>query len=175
MKATTYGFGRHVYYLEPKHERNAVFWNFISNPFAIMAVALPRLVIVMFISRVLGNTRKKQMWILYFFALSMILFSSLISIFLFVQCDPPNAAWNRRKAHHCWDPSILANYFTFLGGMLSSRDLALWRVHGVDIIVAYSAFIDFVIAAYPVTIIFGLQMELRRKIEISVIMSLGLL
>ncbi|KAL6721666.1 hypothetical protein ACLMJK_000770 [Lecanora helva] len=155
MKSTSYGFGRHVYYLHPLDEHKAVFWNFISNPFAIVTLALPRLAIVMFISRVVGNTRKRQMWILYFLAVSMILFSCLAAIFLFVQCDPPSAAWNRRKPHKCWNPDILANYFTFVG--------------------AYSAFIDFVIAAYPVSIIFGLKMALRRKVEISIIMSLGLL
>ncbi|KAL2042255.1 hypothetical protein N7G274_004743 [Stereocaulon virgatum] len=55
--------------------------------------------------------------------------------------------------HTCWNPKIVEDFSLFVG--------------------AYSAFTDFALASFPLVVIYNLQMSGKRRIAISVVMSLG--
>lgn len=45
---TTFGLGRHEYYLSPEQILLAFKWDFISSPFGIMGVAVPKRAVLVF-------------------------------------------------------------------------------------------------------------------------------
>ncbi|KAL9604220.1 MAG: hypothetical protein Q9219_000618 [cf. Caloplaca sp. 3 TL-2023] len=128
-------------------------WIFINGPWGIMGVAIPKLAVVLFISRIVGPSKQKQIWALYFIVITLIIFSFVAAVLLFAQCDPPNAAWHPTEEFTCWNPNIVADYSLFVGG--------------------YSAFSDLLLALYPSFIVYKLQMSTRRKVALSLIMGLG--
>ena len=80
--------------------------------------------------------------------------SCLYSIFLFVQCTPAFALWTDVPGARCWSPLVIE--YT---GIVSS---------------VFSAFVDLNLAIYPIFIMRRLQMELRKKISICILMGLGI-
>ncbi len=117
IKATTFGLGRHEYYLTPENFLLSIKWNYIGDPFGIMGVAVPKLAVVVFLARVVGPAKRYQLWALYFFVVTLIILSAVASILLFAECSPPSAAWKPNIPHTCWNPAILENFSFFVGGM----------------------------------------------------------
>ena len=118
--------GRHRYYLNQEQISNAVRLDIIGQPFGIMAFCVPKLAVALLIIKLMPP-KKYEKWFLYFITISLIIFSILAAIFLFVQCSPPQALWNHKIPFHCWPPSILSNYTIFVGGMIVPDCYILWK------------------------------------------------
>ena len=90
--------------------------------------------------------------ILFFFlTITLIIFSSLLTILNFVQCSPTAGFWDPSVHAECWDYKHFEGIAIFTG--------------------AYSAFIDFTFAIYPTPILWGLQLSRKRKIGLSMLVS----
>lgn len=147
------GLGRHEAALSPNQFLHVIKWIFINGPWGIMGVAIPKLAVVIFISRIVGPSKKYQIWALYFMVITNIILSFVAAVLLFAQCDPPDFAWHPTEKGTCWNPNIVANYSIFVG--------------------SYSAFGDLVLAIFPSFIVYSLQMSTARKVSLSLIMGLG--
>ena len=101
--------------MEPSDALLAVKYDFIGDVFGIMGVSLPKLAVLLFLQRVVGTTKRYQIWGLYFLVLTLLLFSSLAAIFLFAQCSPPYASWTPEVPHECWDPRVVEYFALFVG------------------------------------------------------------
>lgn len=114
---TLSGIGRHIAVLTASQLEQAFKYNFIGDPFGIIGVALPKLAVVIFIHKIIGQSYRTLIWALYALVVANLVFSALDSILLFVQCSPPSASWDSSVPHTCWDPSIVSNYSYFVGGL----------------------------------------------------------
>lgn len=150
-----YGLGRHSETLTSEQLLLVAKWDWIPQPFSIIALALVKLSISALLLRLLGPQAKWSRWFLY---INMILFPLtmvIASITTFAQCDPPRALWETVPGAKCWDPSVQAGIATFGG--------------------AYSAFLDFALALLPLSIVRGLTMSRKRKIALATLLGVGLL
>ncbi|KAL8683155.1 MAG: hypothetical protein Q9186_000868 [Xanthomendoza sp. 1 TL-2023] len=121
-----------------------------------MAIAFGKISVAFLIQRIQGSN-KWRMWFLYFCSLSVFLLALFAVIFLFAQCQPAHALWTpsmiKDGTGHCWDPIPVNNY---------------------DITVAgYFAWLDFVLAAMPASIVWKLQMAKRKKIALCALLGMG--
>ncbi len=91
-----------------------------KQPPGIMGVAVPKLAVLLFLHRIVGTTRRYQMLGLYLLIGSLLIFSALTSILLFVQCSPTYASWTPLVPHTCWNPKILEHLALFVGGERAS-------------------------------------------------------
>ncbi len=113
---TKWGSGRHTYYLSKEEILQATRWNYAAAPFGIMGLAVPKLAIALFLKRIVGKAKRLRMMFLYFITYASIVLSAIDVVILFLQCNPPHAAWDRSIPHICWSPNVLANFSFFVGG-----------------------------------------------------------
>ena len=154
LAAGSYGAGRHVYYISESDLAKASLFGTVGVPFSQLAMALPKIAAAGVLVRIAGPQAPK--WIkyyLYTITAILTLLSSIYSIFLFVQCTPAFALWTNVPDAHCWSPLVIE-----ITGIVSS---------------VFSVFVDLNLAIYPIVIMRRLQMELRKKISICILMGLG--
>ncbi|MCJ1388703.1 hypothetical protein MMC18_001552 [Xylographa bjoerkii] len=151
-----HGGARHMYYLmlDPSQLVYITELNWISQPFAIMALGLGRISVALFLLRLLGPNSVWRRWFLIFNNYFVFIQCALESIFCFTQCRPVQAIWNpATPGADCWAPDVTTNF-----------NIA---------VASYTAFHDFCLALLPITIVWGLQMARQKKIAICLFLGLG--
>ncbi|KAI4245225.1 MAG: hypothetical protein L6R40_002582 [Gallowayella cf. fulva] len=128
----------------------------VSRACCIMAIATGKISVAFLIQRIQGSS-KWRTWFLRFCSISVFLTALFAVIFLFAQCQPAYALWTPSMIEdgtgHCWDPIPVNNY---------------------DIVIAgYFAFLDFALAIMPASIVWKLQMEVRKKLALCALLGLG--
>ena len=150
--ATSYGMGRHEYDLTLPQLSEAIKYNLILQAFGGMAIPLPKLSVAILIVDILRPSRS-WVWVLYTSTIALIILAAITTILQFVQCSPVSGFWDLTIPHTCWNPSEFA--------VISICSCA------------YSAFLDFALALFPITVLRKLQMKTSRKVTLSIIMGLG--
>ncbi|KAL8748001.1 MAG: hypothetical protein Q9190_000213 [Brigantiaea leucoxantha] len=151
--AVDFGNGRHAYYLGIEKTSKAIRMNTIAFIPGICALAWPKLSVAVLLMRLL-NPSKYQRWFLYFLTTTCTIALTLCCILLWTQCTPAAGLWDPSLHPKCWKPSVEINYTLFAG--------------------AYSAFTDMYLATYPVFVFMRLNINIKKKIGLSFVMSLGL-
>ena len=121
-----HGGARHLYYLDPAQVEYVTKVNWISQPFNIMSIATGKISVALLLLRLLGPSAIGQKWFLYISSVLTFIFSSLTSIFTFVQCNPARALWEGPvKVPHakCWNPSTQLAFSLFCGSRFRSRNM----------------------------------------------------
>ncbi|PVH96577.1 hypothetical protein DM02DRAFT_617120 [Periconia macrospinosa] len=149
-----YGLARHQYYLlitNPVNISNVIKWQLFSEPVAILGGTVPKIAVTMLITKLI---MPDKMVVAYLWSLNIILnaFSIVCIVTSFVQCTPASTYWTR-VGGTCWDPHIVANLAITQG--------------------ALSAFTDFSLAIYPITVLWNLQMAFQKKILVCCLMGFG--
>lgn len=153
------GVGRHALYLTEDQRVNAVYMIWLSVPFSPGSAAFGKVSIALLLMRLMNRNRKRWqevfLWILIFFLFAVNL---VLVIVTFSQCTPASFLWERVRMFpppgSCWAPTIQQNYGYFQG--------------------AFSAWSDAVLALFPILIVWHLQMPLKAKMGIGILMSLGI-
>ncbi|KUL84352.1 hypothetical protein ZTR_06332 [Talaromyces verruculosus] len=126
----------------------------ISVSLGINALFLPKISVALLLARLLRPSR----WVKFILVSTSILafILGVVGVILtFVQCDPIPGQWNPERYHPtCWNPSIQENYSYFVG--------------------AFSALLDLAYAAYPASVFWKMRLANSRKIELSILMGLGI-
>lgn len=119
-------------------------------------MCVPKIAAIGVLIRIAGPTATKWTKVyMYGITAILVVLSSLYSIFLFAQCTPAFALWTKVPGSTCWSPHVI----TYTGAATS----------------VFSAFVDLNVAIYPIFIMRKLQMELRKKIGVCILMGLGAL
>jgi hypothetical protein len=152
--SVSHGLGRHMYYLlisDPNEISMVVKWQLYSEPFGIFGTTIPKIAVTMLLIKLLNPSK---MAIAYLWMMNVVLNVICIVCIItsFVQCTPTSTYWTK-VGGKCWDPTIVANLAT---------------THG-----ALSAFVDFSLALFPITVIWSLQMPLARKAAVCALMGFG--
>lgn len=150
-----YGLGRHQETLTAYETVQVAKWDWIPQPFNIMALMFVKLSITALLLRLLGPQAKYSKWFLYISITLFTLTMVVASITTFAQCNPPRALWEDVPGAVCWDASVQAGIAT-LGG-------------------AFSAFMDFALALLPLSLIRGLTMSRKKKGALAVLLGAGIL
>ncbi|PVI08126.1 hypothetical protein DM02DRAFT_648190 [Periconia macrospinosa] len=154
--AVHYGLGRHGYYIivndGPMSVSNVIKWQVWGEPVAIFGASIPKIAVTMLIIRIV-NPHQLVAAFLWTLNITLNLMSVACVVTTFVQCKPTSFYWTRTGDGTCWDPRIVANLALATGSV--------------------SAFVDFALALYPVTVLRGLQMPLHRKLGVMILLGFG--
>lgn len=190
-----YGVGRHAAYISPPQLVKAVQWIWLSTPFSTMSACFGKISISLLILRMINRNRSYTifLWTLIFL---LFVINLLLTIITFSQCTPASWLWDQLNpalagySGSCWHPNIQKNYGYFQGGMICSSLSYSFRSYGhlcnrpvlplesanhLTIRKAFSAFSDLLLAVFPILIIKDLKIQLRLKIGLCCVMSLGII
>lgn len=166
-----YGTGRHVYYLSAHQRVMAVKLNWVTQAFHIMSTCFGKISIVILMLRIIGNS-KRQAWFLYSIISALFVISVVCVAFIFAQCTPASTLWDPAVVGKCWSPVVQQNYGYFTACMC---EIPKYIYAPADPSQAYSSFTDFILALFPITVLWDLQMKIRVKVSLAIIMGLGIL
>ncbi|RHZ70902.1 hypothetical protein CDV55_106844 [Aspergillus turcosus] len=144
---------RHAYYLEENALMRALELNFILRGVHIIGYATGKASIGAFILRLIGPQSMWQKWVVWVLIIFTALVNVLNSIFNFVQCDPVQGNWDPRVSAKCWAKKAQLKFAYFM----CSENIAA----------------DAVLAIIPATFLFSMNISLRKKINLTILLGLG--
>ncbi|KAF1999297.1 hypothetical protein P154DRAFT_564076 [Amniculicola lignicola CBS 123094] len=148
-----YGFGRHIYYLEPTDIMNAMKFNAIAQIFNIISFYLVKASIVLFLIRLITHVHKTKriiLWISFTILTIANLEATIVAIF---QCQPLERQWNPTKPGHCWSRDVFQN--------------SAYMLSGVTILT------DIIYLIMPVVYLWDLQVPPKKKVAIFALLGVG--
>lgn len=93
---------------------------------------------------------------------------------LLAQCTPVTKLWNAQEPGTCWDPQRFIDFGYFSGGKSSWRS----QIHDrgeINRLVGASVLSDWILASLPIVFMWNLQMTIRNKVGICILMGMGYL
>ena len=151
------GGTRHQSYLasDPAHLEYIIKLNWTAQPLAIFCLGSGKVAVAFLILRLLNRASVWRRWGLYVTTGWTVINTILMITFTFAQCENPAALWdNEVKAHtKCWDPSVQSSFSTYGASC--------------------HALMDFFLAVIPVTLVWGLQTSLRKRIALCGLLGCG--
>ncbi|KAI9722447.1 MAG: hypothetical protein M1828_004814 [Chrysothrix sp. TS-e1954] len=155
--AVSKGFGNHITaVLDAGDVAEVGKWSYLSGALVLPSIGLSKVSVVAFLLAILGPTKNKTRYFFIFIAISNMAFDIAQPFWNIFRCEPVSKDWNTSKIGSCY--SEVGGYAIFS-----------------DFIAAYSALSDFVLALYPIIILWELQMAMRVKAGLGALMALGVL
>ena len=108
------GGGRHLFYLTGEEVHTVLRWEWITQPFGIMALPFAKASISLLLLRIIGPRTVWRKWFLWINICFFLLVSILASIFNYVQCNPPKALWDQVPGAKCWKATIQPDFAIFV-------------------------------------------------------------
>ncbi|KAI0389949.1 hypothetical protein F5Y17DRAFT_446906 [Xylariaceae sp. FL0594] len=149
------GGTRHLRYLTGDQAKKVTRLNWIAQPFGIIALATGKLSVGFLLLRLLPpKSRWRRLSICVQRSLTMIA-NSISVVLTFAQCKDPAALWDPavRATTYCWDPRVQSDFSTFTGSLNSA--------------------VDIIFSLLPITLIWNLQMSVRRRLGLIVLLGSG--
>ncbi|KAJ3535218.1 hypothetical protein NM208_g7225 [Fusarium decemcellulare] len=153
VKAVQNGNGRHFDLLELKEQEGVIFWTILGFPFGLMALGLPKLAVSSLLMRLILPERVHRvlLWALPSFSMMNLLVCVAL---LYTRCLPTESLWNFAITEKkCYSEDVLVIFGIFTG--------------------AVCAVTDFYLALYPASVLWHLQMNVKKKIALSVALGIG--
>ncbi|CAD6588649.1 MAG: hypothetical protein ASARMPREDX12_003397 [Alectoria sarmentosa] len=150
------GYARHLYYLNPAQISNALELNTISRSLCMFSIAIGKISVAFLIERIAGPSDWRK-WLLRGISISIFVSAVITFTLFYAQCQPTRALWDKdlikEGTGNCWNP-IPVN---------------TWDL----VIASYWAFLDFALAFIPVDIVWKLQLSLRKKLLLTLLLGMG--
>ncbi|KAJ5858734.1 hypothetical protein N7534_004011 [Penicillium rubens] len=147
------GMGRHLDSLSDAQIVTALHWSWVFQLLAIAASMLGKLAILAFLVQIRGRHEKKPWFLIilggFIGAVNIAVLGTILG-----QCRP---------MHKLWDDSVEG---TCDPGRKMNQNYSFFQA-------SFNAFSDILLALYPVHLFWKLQMKLRIKIALSILMGLG--
>lgn len=159
--------------LSPEESVNVNRISWISQLWCILSLATGKLAIAALILR-LQAPSKWRTYVIWIMCVIAVIWNMIQMIFSCVQCRPIGKLWNPAIKGTCWSPRIIEKNAVASNGKL-------WTIVATNVFTlsnslpAYSAFVDLVLVAIPVHMIWNLQMPLQRKLTVCTLLSTGIL
>ena len=113
------GFGQHLHVLleeDPIATTKLLRLLVILQTVGLWTFTLPKLPVAVLLVRLFGTTTKRLAQVLYFLVGFLLLWTILVSITAWAQCQPAAAQWDLRVKGTCWNKAINVDLGYFLGG-----------------------------------------------------------
>jgi hypothetical protein len=140
---------------DPAHAEYVLKLNWIAQPLAIFCLGSAKVAVAFLILRLLNRTSVWRRWSLYVATVWTVINTILMIVFTFVQCEDPAALWSSeaRSRTKCWDPAVQSTFSTYGA--------------------TCHALMDVFLAFLPVTLVWGLQTSLRKRIALCGLLGCG--
>ena len=148
-----YGVGRHYETLDSLQKVMAVKMDWISQPFAIFSYGVGKISVALLLLRILPKNKTRERF-LYVLIMLIVIIHTICVALIFAECSPARKLWEPSIKGSCWKPYVI-------------QDVGIFQS-------SFSAFSDFVLALFPLLIIYNLQMRLALKVGLGCTMSLGM-
>ncbi|KAI2783664.1 hypothetical protein F4815DRAFT_502682 [Daldinia loculata] len=152
--AVSWGFGKHMSSLasNPIAVMNSIKWSYLCEFFLIMTPQFGRISYAFLLSNLIppSKSRRTFLWVLVGIHFVVDVVMVVVS---FAQCRPFRGFWDRRIGADCWPPTIQL-YTSYAQGSLGSV-------------------VDLVMAMFPCSLFWNLNMHWKQKAFLSSIMGLG--
>ncbi|KAL2856460.1 hypothetical protein BJY01DRAFT_242797 [Aspergillus pseudoustus] len=149
-----HGTGRHASALTESQVLQSTKFNWLSQGFHVMSTNWGKVSVGLFLLRIIHKA-KRHAPVMYGGLAFMTVVNAVCVYTIYGQCTPTARLWDSSIEGKCWDPVVQRDYAFFQGSI--------------------SAFSDLVLAVYPLFTISRLQMALRLKIGLGILLSLGII
>lgn len=147
-------FGRHVYYLSNSQISRATKYTIFGEAFFLLSLGFSKTSICLFLLRILKSSHGKKKKLFLYFTIGLLTIATALAVVgPLGQCQPVSKQWNPNLPGHCGNPD-LHTYLSYFNGAV-----AVW--------------VDFSLAAFPITFIKDLQLSMRNKFALSGLLSFG--
>ncbi|KAL5397406.1 hypothetical protein PMIN06_003653 [Paraphaeosphaeria minitans] len=151
------GGTRHLAYLieNPDHLVYVTKLNWIAQPLAIFCLGSGKIAIAFLILRLLNRASVFRKWSLYVAVAWTTINTVLMILFTFIQCENPAALWDQslKETTKCWDPKVQSSF----------------SIYGASV----HALTDLYLATIPVTLVWGLKTDLKKRIALCALLGCG--
>lgn len=149
-----YGLGRHIQDLSDYQIENSVKWIYLCEFFSIMSPCFGRISYAFLLLNIIPpkKWRKRFLWSIIVIQFVVDVGTVIIS---FSQCQPIQRFWDSSVDGSCWDPKI-QEYTGFFQGSVCSA-------------------VDLILAMFPASLFWSLEMAVKVKVSLSCLMGLGVL
>ncbi|KAL2816651.1 hypothetical protein BDW59DRAFT_182400 [Aspergillus cavernicola] len=147
------GMGQHIGTLTHANEVRALKWSWAFQLLAIAASTLGKLAILAFLIQIRGRHEKKP-WFLITVGVLVGAVNVTVLGTILGQCAPMEKLWDDHLEGNC-DPGRVVN-----------QNYSFFQA-------SFNSFLDALLASYPVHLFWKLQMKIRIKVALSVLMGLG--
>ncbi|KAL2040131.1 hypothetical protein N7G274_007034 [Stereocaulon virgatum] len=152
-----YGLGRHQYYLNLspnllEQEPKSVEWLYIGEAVFLASVMFTRISICLFLLHIFG-TKKMWRWGLHSVIVCVIIIGLSTLIMVFFECHPVRKIWQPSHPGTCWRSEVALGVGGFNG--------------------AASVVCDWTLAALPIAFMWNIQISVRNKVGICILMGMG--
>lgn len=129
--------------------------NWIAQPLAIFCLGAGKVAVALLIVRLLNRASVWRRWSLYVASGLTTINTILMIILTFVQCENPAALWDDKfkSRTKCWDPRVQSSF----------------SIYGASM----HAAMDFFLALLPVTLVWNLKTDLRKRIALCGLLGCG--
>ncbi|KAL3452753.1 hypothetical protein BJX65DRAFT_319464 [Aspergillus insuetus] len=151
-----HGTGRHAADLAAYQVTQSTKYNWLSQGFHVMSTNWGKVSVGLFLLRIIQKVKnQRHAPVMYAGLVLMTLINAVCVYTIYGQCSPTRRLWDQTLEGECFDPEVQRDYAFFQGSA--------------------SAFSDLVLAVYPLFTIYHLQMPLRLKIGLGILLSLGII
>ncbi|KAL4795831.1 hypothetical protein BDV19DRAFT_388854 [Aspergillus venezuelensis] len=148
-----HGMGKHIRTLSHESEVQTLKWSWVFQLLAIAGSMLGKLAILAFLMQIRGRHEKKP-WLLIILGVLIATINIAVLGTILGQCVPMAKLWDNEIPGTC-DP-----------GRKNNQNYSFFQA-------SFNSFSDALLATYPVHLFWKLQMKLRIKVALSVLMGLG--
>lgn len=152
-----------------EHGIQAMKWEYLAQPAGIMSPALSRIAFCMYMLKFVGTSKNKRN-LFYFIIVSQLIINLGTMVEVLISCEHFAQLWDSRLHGRCWSPKIQA-YLGFFQGGKSTRFSSLCSHPNRP--PAWNSTSDLVLTVLPITILKNLNMELRTKVALCILMGLS--
>ncbi|KAJ5291784.1 hypothetical protein N7478_001035 [Penicillium angulare] len=150
-----HGFGKTVVDLDNKGISTIIMFDYLTQTFGLAGGALGRISFIVFINGLLVSKKWHRIIFWSLIALQAVT-NGMFIIILFVQCPGhASAIWDHDKNGKCWNTQVQADYGYFQGAFNSATDLYL--------------------AVFSTVTFWNLNLKLRVKLGLVILLGLGIL
>ena len=161
-------------YLTPMQFSKVSKWDLVFEPFALVCFATSKISVALLLLRIVGTLKTWHKRFLYLVMVSVSLLNSVFCILVFVRCEPLRALWGSKVGANCWSLKVL-----FIYGLVTFSQSGLMEQvlikYGLIVWSVWNALMDICLALLPVTIIPQLQLSIRKKVGLCILLGLGIL
>ncbi|KAI0384613.1 hypothetical protein F5Y04DRAFT_277339 [Hypomontagnella monticulosa] len=153
--SSSWGLGKHIDILSAQPERivHTIKWVHLCEFFSIMSPGFGRISYAFLLLSLSPPNRTRQAFLWTIIAIQFVVDVAMVCI-SFVQCRPITGWWDHNVDADCWSPTVQQNAAFFQGSVCS--------------------LVDLILAVFPASLFWNLQMHWRQKVFLSLIMGLGI-
>ncbi|KNG88921.1 hypothetical protein ANOM_002591, partial [Aspergillus nomiae NRRL 13137] len=149
-----HGLGQDATILTQDQAAMAIKWSWVNQLSALFAIAMGKLAIVAFLQHLHGPEDRWKVAILWIVAFSNLVINVIIILIVLTQCQPLSKLWDDRHPGTC--------------DYLRTQNCAFFQG-------SWSALCDLILALYPVSFFWNVQLRLPVKTGLCILMGLGVI